>query len=205
MSEKGKNFLCKDSVDSNPLEQLKNWLEDAVMQEVQEPYAMVLATISSQLRPNSRTVLLKEMTQEGLTFFTNYRSRKGLDLEEHPFAAVTFFWKELARQVCVEGIVTRLEGSQSEQYFKKRPRGSQVAAWASKQSKVVESREELERCYARAESSFFGKEIPLPEYWGGYLLVPQRIEFWQEREWRLHDRLEYSWEDAEWKVRRLFP
>jgi pyridoxamine 5'-phosphate oxidase len=167
--------------------------------------AMTLATADKDGRPSTRTVLLKTMDERGFIFFTNYDSRKGRDLAENPNAALTFFWSELERQVCVTGTVTKLPVAESEQYFKTRPRGSQIGAWASSQSAVVADRVALEAKWRELEKKFPG-EVPLPPNWGGFILRPDRIEFWQGRPSRLHDRFNYSRQaDGSWKIERLSP
>ena len=167
--------------------------------------AMTLATVDKDGRPSSRTVLLKSLDERGFIFFTNYDSRKGRELTENPNAALTFFWSELERQVCVAGTVTRLPVAESEKYFKSRPRGSQIGAWASSQSEAVADRATLEAKWRELEKRFSG-EVPLPPNWGGFILRPERIEFWQGRPSRLHDRFSYSRQtDGSWKIERLAP
>lgn len=167
--------------------------------------AMTLATVDKNGKPSSRTVLLKTVDERGFIFFTNYDSRKGRELMENPNAALTFFWSELERQVCVAGSVTKLPAAESEKYFKSRPRGSQIGAWASNQSEAVSDRATLEKKWQELEKKFPG-EIPLPPHWGGFVLKPERIEFWQGRPSRLHDRFNYSRQaDGSWKIERLSP
>lgn len=167
--------------------------------------AMTLCTVDAKGRPSSRTVLLKGADARGFVFFTNYDSRKGSELAANPNAALTFFWPELERQVCVAGTVTKLPQEESEKYFHSRPRGSQLSAWASNQSSVVPDRAALEKHWRAIESKFPG-EIPLPQNWGGYVLTPERIEFWQGRPSRLHDRFSYAKQaDGSWKIDRLSP
>jgi len=176
------------------------WYDDAVAGGVVQPDAMQLATASS-----ARTVLLKGIDARGFSFFTNYESRKGRELAENPRAALVFFWPALERQVIVTGTVTRLPTDESAAYFRSRPRGSQVGAWASRQSSVVESRNQLEQQFADAAARFQGHDVTLPPYWGGYVLAPTRIEFWQGRPNRLHDRFAYVREAGHWIVHRLAP
>ena len=167
--------------------------------------AMTLATVSAHGVPSSRTVLLKGVDARGFIFFTNYESRKGRELTANPNAALTFFWPELERQVCVAGTVSKLPAEESEAYFKGRPRGSQLGAWASNQSSVVEDRTTLEKQWRNAETKF-PQLVPLPPFWGGYVLIPNRIEFWQGRPSRLHDRFCYTRQpDGKWKLERLSP
>lgn len=167
--------------------------------------AMTLCTVAGDGQPSSRTVLLKGADARGFIFFTSYDSRKGRELAVNQNAALTFFWPELERQVCVAGVVTKLSREESEAYFKSRPRGSRLSAWASDQSSVVENRAALEAKWREVEQRFPG-EVPLPPYWGGYVLAPERIEFWQGRPSRLHDRFCYTKQaDGSWKIERLSP
>ena len=167
--------------------------------------AMTLATVDKNGKPSTRTVLLKSVDERGFIFFTNYDSRKGRELADDPNAALTFFWPDVERQVCVAGAVAKLPATESENYFKSRPRGSQLAAWASNQSDVIPDRAALEAKWRELEKKFPG-EVPLPPNWGGYLLRPERIEFWQGRPSRLHDRFCYSRQlDGSWKIERLSP
>jgi pyridoxamine 5'-phosphate oxidase len=167
--------------------------------------AMTLATVDPNGKPSTRTVLLKSVDERGFIFFTNYNSRKGRELAENPNAALTFFWSDLERQVCVAGTVTKLPAAESAAYFKSRPRGSQLAAWASDQSQAVPDRAALETQWSELEKKFPG-EIPLPPHWGGFILQPERIEFWQGRPSRLHDRFSYvRAADGAWKIERLAP
>lgn len=167
--------------------------------------AMVLATVDHEGRPSTRTVLLKSVDERGFIFFTNYDSRKGRELAENPRAALTFYWTELERQVCVAGTVVKLPVEESEAYFVTRPRDSQLGAWASNQSEVVPDRAALEKKWQEAAAKFPGK-VPLPPNWGGYILKPERVEFWQGRPGRLHDRFRYARQpDNTWKLERLSP
>lgn len=167
--------------------------------------AMTLATVNTAGEPSARTVLLKGVDARGFIFFTNYDSRKGHELENNPRAALTFFWADDERQVCVAGNVNQLPGAESEAYFKNRPRGSQLGAWASRQSAVVPDRAALEKNWQEAAAKF-PNEIPIPPHWGGYVLAPVRIEFWQGRPSRLHDRFSYQKQtDGSWKLDRLAP
>jgi len=166
---------------------------------------MTLATVDAHGQPSTRTVLLKSVDERGFIFFTNYDSRKGRELAENPRAALTFFWPDLERQVCVAGTVTKLPGAESERYFQSRPRGSRLAAWASSQSQPVPDRAFLEAQWRELERKF-PDDIPLPANWGGYILQPERIEFWQGRPSRLHDRFSYARQpDGSWKIERLAP
>jgi pyridoxamine 5'-phosphate oxidase len=168
--------------------------------------AMTLATCDKQGRPSARVVLLKGVDQRGFIFFTNYESRKGHELTDNPQAALVFYWADLERQVCVAGQVTRLSRQESEAYFATRPRGSRLAAWASKQSEIVQDRGALEAGWKQLEKQYPGQEVPMPPYWGGYVLSPTRIEFWQGRPSRLHDRFRYTKShDETWSIERLSP
>ena len=168
--------------------------------------AMVLATASKDAQPSARTVLLKSVDERGFIFFTNYDSRKGHELAENPNASLVFYWPELERQVCVAGRVTKLPREESEAYFKSRPKGSRLAAWASNQSDVVADRAILEAKWQEMAARFPGTDVPLPPNWGGYALTPTRIEFWQGRPNRLHDRFRYSQAaDGSWHIERLAP
>ena len=168
--------------------------------------AMTLATADRQGRPSARVVLLKGLDERGFIFFTNYNSRKGRELEENPEAAAVFYWGEQERQVCVAGRVSKLPVAESEAYFATRPRGSQIGAWASDQSAVVRDRTELEQKWDQVEKKHPGKQLPKPEHWGGYVLAPYRLEFWQGRPNRLHDRFRYTrQQDNTWLIERLSP
>ena len=201
-----KALLTRDQLDQNPIAQFIKWFEEATQAEVLEPNAMILATASATGRPTSRTVLLKAVDEQGFVFYTNYESRKGKQLQEKPYGAVTFFWAELERQVNVTGRIDKLTAAASDRYFQSRPRNSKIGAWASTQSKVVTSRTVLEERVQRFTKQFQGQEVPRPTYWGGYCLVPDSVEFWQGRADRLHDRFLYTKDRKEpWKIERLCP
>lgn len=200
--------LQEGSVAPEPLQQFNNWLQEAIQAHVPEPTAMVLATADQTGVPSARVVLLKGVTSEGFLFFTNYLSHKGQDMALNPAVALTFFWPELERQVRVEGLVTKAASSESDEYFWSRPVGSQIGAWASPQSKPVTNREQLEIANQEYEHKFTGLEkIPRPEHWGGYLVRPNLLEFWQGRPNRLHDRILYTKnpESGAWQIGRLAP
>ena len=198
--------LLEDQCAGDPLMQLDSWLHDAMRAELAEPNVMVLATVSKEGRPSARAVLLKELTSQGLTFYTNYLSRKARELEVNSFVSVAFVWEELERQVRVEGKVEKVSREQSEKYFAARPRAAQIAAHASHQSQALSSRAELERSVGEIEARFRDQPVPCPPHWGGYIIRPSRIEFWQGRESRLHDRLVFDLqENGFWKRTRLNP
>ena len=184
--------------------QLDRWLDEALAADLTEPNAAVLATADARGRPSARTVLLKAFDEHGLTVFTNYGSRKARDLAANPVASLVIPWIDLQRQVVACGPVVRVSAEESADYFRSRPRGSQLSAWASRQSQVVQSRAELERHRAELEQRF-GDEIPAPDFWGGFRLEPRTVEFWQGRPDRLHDRLQYSATADGWAVERLSP
>jgi pyridoxamine 5'-phosphate oxidase len=189
----------------DPLAQFARWYEDAAAEGIYEPHAMTLSTAGPDGHPASRYVLLRGMDDRGFQFFTSYRSAKARDLDARREAALTWGWLELHRQVRARGTVTRLPAAESDAYFESRPRGSQIAAWASPQSEVIAGREELERRVAEVEARFEGRPVPRPEHWGGYLLEPADVEFWQGRKSRLHDRLRYRRSGGAWIVERLAP
>ena len=184
----------------------EQWFSEALTAQVAEPTAMTLATATEDGQPSARIVLLKSFDVEGFVFYTNYEGRKGSELSTNPHAALLFFWPDLERQVRIEGVVERTARETSENYFQSRPRDSQVAAWASAQSSVVASRQELEKQAEGIHQRFDGQEtLPLPPFWGGFRLLPSRFEFWQGRRSRLHDRLCYLRRDDGWQRQRLSP
>lgn len=197
--------LSEASVSSNPFTQFSVWMNEVVNSNLLDPNAMILVTASKEGFPSARTVLLKGFDERGFVFYTNYESAKAKDLDENPNAALLFLWVELERQVRISGKVEKISQADSEEYFSSRPRESQLGAWASKQSSVIESREVLETKYEEMKKRFESKEIPLPPFWGGYRVIPQRIEFWQGRESRLHDRICYTLDAGKWKIERLSP
>lgn len=195
----------EQDADDDPFVQFDRWFEEAVKAEIVEPNAMALSTAAKEGKPSCRMVLMKQFGKEGLDFFTNRQSRKANEMKAVPYASAAFYWKELERQVIVEGAVIELSQEESEKYFASRPRLSRLSAWASKQGKEVASRKALEQYFEEAAKRFKEEEIPLPPNWGGYRIVPEAFEFWQGRENRLHDRLRYHWEAGGWKRQRLFP
>ncbi|MDO9004703.1 MAG: pyridoxamine 5'-phosphate oxidase [Aquabacterium sp.] len=197
--------LDEEHVQANPLGQFHLWFDEAVQAKVIEPNAMTLATAGADGRPSTRVLLLKGADERGLVWFTNYASRKGRDLAANPFAAIQFFWGSLERVVRVEGRVEKVAESESDEYYRSRPLGSRIGAWASPQSEVIPSREVLESAWADQQVRL-GDDPPRPNHWGGYRLVPDRWEFWQGRTSRLHDRLIFeSSPSGQWVLRRLAP
>ena len=188
----------------DPATQLELWIEDAMIENVLEPTAMCLATAGADGCPSSRMVLMRALDQRGLTFFSNFSSQKGMELDANARAAVCFWWGPLQRQVRVEGRVEKVSESESDHYFTNRPRGSQLASAASPQSQPVDSREQLDALVADLDAKFPG-EIPRPSHWGGYRLIPESFEFWQGREARLHDRFRYTVAESGWTIQRLAP
>lgn len=197
--------LTEGDLADDPFEQFERWYAEARDAGIVEPNAMVVSTVSADGAPSSRTVLLKGFSTEGFTFFTNTASRKGWDLAHNPRCAVLFPWHPLERQVRIDGLARELSREDVEAYFSQRPRGSQLGAHASHQSRVVAGREELEAAYERIEAQFEGRPVPVPEEWGGYRVEPERVEFWQGRPGRMHDRLVYLREGDKWRTERLAP
>ncbi len=192
-------------LDPDPIAQVASWYAEAQERGVAQPEAMTLATATPAGAPSARMVLLKGIDARGLTFFTNLDSRKAAELAANPRAALVLYWQPLRRQVRVEGRVERLSEAESAAYFATRPRGSALAAWASPQSRPLESREALERLYAGVEQRFAGEDVPLPPFWGGYLVVPDAVELWEGRDNRLHDRVRYERAGSAWRLTRLAP
>lgn len=198
--------LAEADLNSNPIEQFNLWFQQALDADLIEPNAMTLATATPKGKPTARIVLLKGVSDRGFVFYTNYESQKGQQLIANPYAALVFLWDKLERQVRIEGKVEQLSSSESAVYFHSRPKASQIGAWASDQSQVIANREVLEKKLASLEEQYQGQEIPLPQHWGGFRVVPNRIEFWQGRPSRLHDRLVYNLEaDGNWSISRLAP
>jgi pyridoxamine 5'-phosphate oxidase len=199
--------LEREDLNDDPFIQFKNWFDYAVEQKVTEPNAMTLATVTADGSPSARIVLLKGFDENGFIFYTNYNSHKGKELQRNPNAALVFCWLDLHKQIRIEGKVQKLSPQQSTDYFQRRPKGSQIGAWASPQSTVIENREVLEENTKALKEKYADAErLPRPDHWGGFLVKPTMIEFWQGRTSRLHDRLRYTLEGGgEWKIERLAP
>ncbi len=197
--------LLEDSVDADPIEQFRVWFDQAVNLDIELANAVTLATVNAEGVPSARVVLLKHFDRDGFSFYTNYLSAKAKDLETNPRAELSFWWRELARQVRISGSVSRVDAASSDKYFASRPRESNLSAMASKQSSVVSGRGELEARVEQLRAANEGKELVRPETWGGYCLAPVTIEFWQGRENRLHDRIRYRSVGGEWSIDRLSP
>jgi pyridoxamine 5'-phosphate oxidase len=189
----------------DPFLQFERWFKTVHDAQTDEVNAMTLATVGADGQPRARVVLLKEVDDKGLVFFTNYESQKGQDLAHHPKASILFFWPAVERQIRIEGVVEKIDAMRSEAYFASRPRGSRLGAWSSRQSQVIASREVLEQAFEQVEARYHDQQIPMPPFWGGYRLIPHQFEFWQGRSNRLHDRLRYRLEDQRWVLERLSP
>lgn len=209
MSETDKpssTVLDETTVDRDPIKLFRRWFDDAIASGSHLPESMTLATATAEGKPAARVVLLKQVDEAGFVFYTNYRSAKAKELDENPQAALVFYWVGLDRQVRVEGKVERVSSAESEEYFKTRPRESQLGALASPQSEVIEGREVLEEHLRALAEEYRDREVPRPAHWGGYRLKPERIEFWENRPGRLHDRIVYDLQaDGSWTIKRLAP
>lgn len=197
--------LNQETLDTSPIKQFERWFEEARTAGILEPNAMSLATTGSNNMPDLRTVLLKYFDERGFVFYTNYHSQKAQEIAENPRAAILFPWLALNRQVRLRGKVEKISKAESMRYFTSRPRGSQIGAWVSEQSKAITSRGLLEQKVAEMKQKFSDGEIPLPSFWGGYRIVPEHFEFWQGRPSRLHDRFEYERKNDDWLIQRLQP
>jgi len=199
--------LDESELDADPIRQFRGWFDAALDAGLTEPNAMTLATVGADGRPSARMVLIKGVSEAGFVFYTNYESRKGRELAATPWAALVFYWAELERQVRIEGSVEKASKEEAVRYFSRRPRKSQLGAWASHQDAVVASRSFLEHKFKKMEEKFQGNEVPLPPYWGGFLIIPKLFEFWQGREDRLHDRFRYRRQEPkeDWLIERLSP
>lgn len=198
--------LSEADAHADPFEQFRIWFDQALAAGLPEPNAMTISTVTSDGKPSARMVLLKDYDEQGFVFYTNYESHKGQQLLQNPWGAITFWWAELERQVRIEGRVEQVSATDSDEYFHSRPRNSQLGAWVSAQSQVIENREVLNERLQQLEKEYKNKEIPRPPHWGGFRVIPTAIEFWQGRPSRLHDRLLYQRsEDGTWKIQRLSP
>lgn len=198
--------LEESDAPASPFRLFEKWFDNVLKAEITDPYAFTLATATADGMPSARVVYMRDISEKGLTCFTNYKSRKGNHLAENPVFCANFYWEDLARQVRFEGKVEKVSELISDEYFASRPRESQIGAWASDQSSGLPSRKALEEKLEALKAKFDGDSVPRPPYWGGYLLIPTKVEFWQGRESRLHDRLEYTLEDdAKWNLQRLSP
>lgn len=210
LTELRKNYtqggLLESNINPNPLKQFQIWFEQALEAEILEPNAMTLATVNSEGKPTARIVLLKHLDERGFSFFTNYESEKGKNLSQNPWVSLVFWWGDLERQVRIQGKVEKISPAESDQYFSSRPLGSQLGAWVSEQSTIINSREVLDTRLDKLEKQYQAQNIPRPEHWGGFQVIPHQIEFWQGRENRLHDRLRYRLQaDQSWIIERLAP
>jgi pyridoxamine 5'-phosphate oxidase len=204
-SEYENGSLDEDGVNKDPFLQFEKWFSEAIAENISNANAFVLSTANKEGKPSARIVLLKGIDPEGFVFYTNYESRKANELKENQFASMTFFWTSLEKQIRVEGIVKKITAAESDEYFNSRPRGSQAGAWVSPQSQVIPGREGLDVSQELFLKENEGKEIKRPPFWGGYRIIPAKIEFWQGRTSRLHDRILYTLENEEWKIERLAP
>jgi pyridoxamine 5'-phosphate oxidase len=204
-SEYAQQELNEADVDNNPFQQFEKWIREAISADVIEPHAMSLATVGRDVQPSSRIVLLRDFGPKGFVFFTNYNSRKGHEILTNPHASLLFFWPQVERQVRIEGILEKVNADVSDAYFKSRPRESKLGAWVSEQSQPVKDKDILKQKFIELSEKYPGEEVPRPSYWGGYLLKPSVMEFWQGRPGRLHDRIQFSMVNRNWIMRRLSP
>ncbi len=200
-----KQTLSKKDAHDNPFEQFTSWLEEAIKANVTEPIATTIATVSKYGQPSSRIVYIRDINPNGFVFFTNYLSKKGIDISVNPKGCMNFFWPEIERQIRIEGVIEKVTHDISDAYFADRPKASQIGAHASHQSQPLGSRKELEQRIAELTEKYENQEVPRPSNWGGYILVPHYFEFWQGRPSRLHDRIAYNKDDEDWKLVRLNP
>lgn len=200
-----KEKLDENDVNKKPVVQFQSWFKEAIDAKVNEPNAMTLCTATKDGKPSARIVLLRNYDVNGFVFYTNYASRKGVEIMNNPHAALLFFWPELERQVRIEGILTKQTAEESDLYFRSRPRASKLGAWTSEQSKVIESRNVLDMEYEKLSLKYPDENIPRPDHWGGFVLKPESFEFWQGRDSRLHDRILFTQKENDWKIERLAP
>lgn len=200
-----KQTLDEKDVNADPILQFEKWFKEAVGAKVNEPNAMTVATATKDGKPSARILLLRNFDEKGFIFYTNYTSRKGIEIMENPHCALLLFWPELERQVRIEGVLEKQTVEESDSYFNSRPRGSKLGAWTSAQSKVIASRQLLDEEYEKLSKKYPDENVPRPPHWGGYLLKPTCIEFWQGRPSRMHDRIIYTLQNKNWKIERLAP
>ena len=198
-------ILDLDNINKNPIDEFKKWFKEAQKKNILEPNAMTLSTVSPRGNINSRTVLLKGINNKGFIFYTNYESRKGNDINFNNTVSLVFLWKELEKKIIINGNAKKISKKDSEKYFQSRPRSSRIAAWASNQSKILSYENELKDRFLDYEEKFRNKEIPLPDFWGGFLVEPKSIEFWIGRKSRMHDRILYTRNQKNWNIQKLYP
>ena len=199
------HLINMDKMKNNPIEEFKLWFEDAKNNNIVEPNAMILSTLSKNGLINSRTVLLKNIKDDGFIFFTNYESKKAIDIKKNNIVSSVFLWKKIERQIIITGNSIKIPRDESTKYFHSRPEKSKIAAWASKQSSELDNTNKLMERFNYYEMKFKGKKIPMPNYWGGYIIIPNSIEFWQGRPSRMHDRIIYKKTENKWTKMRLYP
>ena len=193
------------TINNNPINEFKIWFKNAQENNILEPNAMTLSTFSDTSGINSRTVLLKGVEEKGFIFYTNYNSRKGVDINNNNNVSLVFLWKEIEKQIIVKGKASKISKKESKKYFESRPRKSKIAAWASKQSSEIKDEKELNSRFLEYEKKYLDDKIPLPDFWGGYIIVPDSIEFWIGRKSRMHDRIIYSKNNDDWIIKKLYP
>ena len=199
------HLINMDTMKNNPIEEFKLWFEDAKKNNIVEPNAMILSTLSNKGLINSRTVLLKNIKDDGFIFFTNYESKKAIDIKKNNIVSSVFLWKKIERQIIITGNSIKIPRDESTKYFHSRPEKSKIAAWASKQSSELDNTNKLMERFKYYELKFKGKKIPMPNYWGGYIIIPNSIEFWQGRASRMHERIIYKKTENKWIKMRLYP
>ena len=200
-----KGQLDESSVEKNPFKQFEKWMHEAIESQLSEANAMTLATADKNGKPTLRVVLLREYSEKGFSFYSNYTSKKGTDIAQNPYAALNFFWIELQRQIRIEGVIEKLSTKESDDYFNSRPHESKIGAWVSEQSQAIKNRNVLDEKFEALSKKYLNNDVPRPPYWGGYLLKPTSVEFWQGRPSRLHDRIQYTISNNNWLIERLAP